>query len=88
MSYPVRAEGLVNRIIDTDYADDIAFIADTTTQAKSLLHSLEQAAGNIGLHVNANKREFTCFNLKGAISTLNGGSLKLVDKFTYLGSSI
>ena len=28
-----------------------------------------------------------CFN-QGDISTLNGGSLKLVDKLTYLGSSI
>ena len=29
-----------------------------------------------------------CFNQNGDISTLNHGSLKLVDKFTYLGSSI
>ena len=29
-----------------------------------------------------------CFNQTGDISTLDGSSLKLVDKFTYLGSSI
>ena len=29
-----------------------------------------------------------CFNQKGDISTLDGFSLKLVDKFTYLGSSV
>ena len=29
-----------------------------------------------------------CFNQTGDISTLNGTSLKLVDKFTYLGSSV
>ena len=29
-----------------------------------------------------------CFNQTGDISTLNGISLKLVDKFTYLGSSV
>ena len=29
-----------------------------------------------------------CFNQTGDISTLNGSSLKLVDKFTYLGSSV
>ena len=29
-----------------------------------------------------------CFNQTGDISTLNGRSLKLVDKFTYLGSSV
>ena len=29
-----------------------------------------------------------CFNQTGDISTLNGSALKLVDKFTYLGSSV
>ena len=29
-----------------------------------------------------------CFNQTGDISTLNGSSLKLIDKFTYLGSSV
>ena len=29
-----------------------------------------------------------CFNQKGDISTLDGTSLRLVDKFTYLGSSV
>ena len=31
---------------------------------------------------------FLCFNQRGDISTLNGSSLKLVDKFTYLGNSV
>ena len=73
--------------MDTDYADDILLLANTSIQAKSLLHSLEWAAGGIGLHVNA-KTEYMCFNQRANISTVNGGPLKLVDKFTYLGSSI
>ena len=32
--------------------------------------------------------EYMHFNQTGNISTLNGSSLKLVDKFTYLGSSV
>ena len=32
--------------------------------------------------------EYTCFNQTGDISTLNSSSLKLVDKFTYLGSNV
>ena len=32
--------------------------------------------------------EYMCFNQRGNISTLNSSSLKLVDKFPYLGSSI
>ena len=45
-------------------------------------------AGCIGIYVNADKTKFLCFNQKRDISTLNGGSLKLVDKFTCLDSSI
>ena len=75
-------------ITDADYADDIALLANTPNQAKTLLHSLERATAGIGLHVNAHKTEFMCFNQKGDISTLDGTSLKLVDKFTYLGSSV
>ena len=81
-SYPAKT------ITDADYADDIARLANTPNQAETLLRSLERAAAGIGLHVNAHKTEFMCFNLKGDISTLDGTSLKLVDKFTYLGSSV
>ena len=42
----------------------------------------------IGLYVNAHKTEYMCYNQKGDISTLDGTPLKLVDKFTYLGSSV
>ena len=75
-------------ITDADYADDIAILANTPNQAETLLHSLEQAVAGIGLHVNAHKTEYMCFNQTGDISTLDGTSLKLVDKFTYLGSSV
>ena len=75
-------------IMDADNADDVQLLANTPTQAESQLHSLEQAACGIGFYVNANKMEYMCFNQKWDISTLNGDSLKLVDKFTYLRSSI
>ena len=75
-------------ITDADYADDIAILANTPNQAETRLHNLELAAAGIGLHVNAHKTEYMCFNQTGDISTLEGTSLKLVDKFTYLGSSV
>ena len=75
-------------ITDADYADDIAILANTPNQAEILLHNLEWAAAGIGLHVNAHKTEYMCYNQTGDISTLDGTSLKLVDKFTYLGSSV
>ena len=65
-----------------------ALLANTPTQAKTLLHSLEQAAAGMDLHVNAHKTEYLCFNQRGDISTLNGSSLKLLDKFTYPGSCV
>ena len=74
-------------ITNADYADDIAILANTPNQAETQLHSLEWAAACIGFHVNAHKTEYMCFNQTGDIFTLDGTSLKLVDKFTYLGSS-
>ena len=75
-------------ITDTDHADDIAILAKTPNQAETLLHSLEQATAGIDLYVNAHKTECMCFNQTGDISSLDGTSLKLVDKFTYLGSFV
>ena len=80
--YPARI------IIDTDYADDIAILANAPAQAETQLHCLEQTAGGIGLHVNAHKTQYMCLNQTGDISTLGGNSLKLVDNFTFLGSSV
>ena len=75
-------------ITDADYADDIAILANTPIQAETLLHSLERAAAGIGLYVNAHKMEYMCYNQTGDTTTLDGTPLKLVDKFTYLGSSV
>ena len=75
-------------ITDADYTDHIAFLANGPAQIESLLQSLEQAAGDIGLYVNANKTEYMCYNRDGTISTLNGDPLKLVDNFAHLDSSV
>ena len=75
-------------ITDEDYADDITLLANIPDKAETLLHNLKRAAAGIGLHVNAHKTEYMCFNQSGDISTLNGSSLKLVAKFIYLGSNV
>ena len=75
-------------ITGADYADNIAILTNTPTQAESLLHSLERIAGGIGIQMNTNKTEYMWFNQRVDISTLNTGSLKQVDKFTYSGSSV
>ena len=73
-----------------DYADHIVLLANAPAQAKSLLHSLERAASGISLHVNADKTEYMCFdqNQTKDIITQTSSSLKLVDEFTYLKSSV
>ena len=75
-------------ITDADYADDITILEITPNQAERLLHSMKWAAAGIGPHVNAHKTEYMCYDQTGDISTLDGTPLKLVDKLTYLGSSV
>ncbi len=52
-------------ITDADYANDIAILVNTPAQAKTQLHSLERAAGGIGVYFNAHKRK-TCALIKQA----------------------
>ena len=61
---------------------------NTSILAESQLHSPEQTARGIGLYMNENKIEYMCSKLKVTFSTLSGGPLKFVDKFTYFGSNI
>ena len=63
-------------------------LANAPAEAEALLHRLELSAAGISLHVNAQKTEYMCFNQTGNISTVNGSTLKLADKFTYLGSNV
>ena len=79
---------LTETITDADYADDLALLVNTSTQAESLLHSPEQAVRGISLCMNSDKTEFMCFNQNGAISSLNDKPQKLVDQFIYLSSNI
>ena len=75
-------------IMDADYVHNVAFLANTIAKAKTLLHSLERASAGRGLHVNTHMTEYKCYNQRGDISTLKGGTLKLVDRFTFQGSSV
>ena len=50
--------------------DDIALLENTPTQAETLQHSLERAAAGIGLHINADKTEYMCFNINSWLATV------------------
>ena len=75
-------------ITNANNAEHITLLANALAKDENLLHSLEHATEDIGLNVNAHKTEDMCFNQTGDNSTLNRNSLNLVDKFTYLGSSV
>ena len=76
------------KITDADYADDLALLSDNSYNAQKLLHILEKSAAFIGLHVNATKTEYMCYNQDSTIETLNKTLLKQVDDFVYLRSNI
>ena len=75
-------------ITGEDYIDEIVLLTYTPALAETLLHSLERATAGIGLHINIVKTEYMCFNQRSDISTQNGSSLKLVNMFTYKGTSV
>ena len=60
-------------VITGSLDDDIVLLENAPAQAETLVHSLERAATDIGLHFNAHKTEYMCFNQKGDISTWKNG---------------
>ena len=76
------------KITDADYADDLSLFTNNIEEATKLLHSLEKAAGDVGLYVNAKKTEFMPFQQEGTMKTLKGENIKQVCSFVYLGSEI
>ena len=78
-------------VTDADFADDIALLAGSLSDAQALLSSLESAANCIGLYLNENKTEHMTLNTQDQefqIKTLNDKVLKCVDDYKYLGSYI
>ena len=67
------------KITDADYAEDLALLSDNSYNAQKLLHILKKSAAFIGLHVNATKTEYMCYNQDSTIETLNKTLLKKVD---------
>eukprot|EP00795_Rhopilema_esculentum_P015881 gene15881-7213_t len=70
-------------ITDADFADDLALISNNLNQVQTLLHNLEEAAGEIGLHINHKKTEFMIYNQPcGDLLTQSGNKLKQVDNLS------
>ena len=77
-------------IIDLDFADDLALIAEEIKDAQEMLTRLEKEAAKVGLHLNAGKTEVMIFD-QNAVTNLvasGGEQIKVVDDFKYLGSYV
>eukprot|EP00116_Pleurobrachia_bachei_P001801 sb/3462063/ len=83
-SRPIEAQ----RVSDTEFADDLALLADSTEQLGVLLREVEAVCGQIGLHCNLGKTEFLTEGIDnpGQLLSISGESIKRVDDFKYLGS--
>ena len=77
-------------ITDLDFADDIALISETISQAQTLLSRVEAEAAGVGLMANPKKTKVIIFNQNGDnnIRTSDGSILEVVSEFTYLGSLV
>ena len=65
---------------DANYVDDLTLLENTPSQVKSLLHNLEQTEALV--YSWTRMKQSSCFNEDGAISSLYGKLLKLVDQYT------
>ena len=73
---------------DIDFADDLALLANTIEEAEKLLHHIELAAREVGLHINAKKTEYMSINDAGLMKSLDDQIIKEVLDFVYLGSNV
>ena len=74
------------KVTDTDYADDLAVLADVLKDATFLLHSIERTAKEIGLNLSADKTVHQ--DASEGMMSLDGEKRKQVEDFKHLGSYI
>ena len=73
---------------NSDYANDLEQLANTPSQAESMLQFLDQLEGCISLYVNANKTEIMRFKPETNVFILSGKPWKLGNQFTYVTGNI
>ena len=75
-------------IADTDFADDIALLADAVKEAQELLTSVETECKKVGLGINGPKTKALAYNIENPqpLRIRDGSTLDYKDDFKYLGS--
>jgi hypothetical protein len=75
------------RISDLDYADDIALLSTSESEAQRMLSNVAAEALKVGLAINVSKTEFIATNFDTPVSiSLNNVPLNKVIDYRYLGS--
>ena len=79
----VKAE----KVVDTDFADDIALLADSVEEVQEILEEVEKAAAAVGLQMNEDKTKYLVKNIEDPtpVKAMSGKSIELVEDFLYLG---
>lgn len=73
---------------DIDFANDLTLLSNTIENAEELLHHIELAAREVGLHIDAKKTEYMSINYAGIMKSLDDQMISEVLNFVYLGSEI
>jgi len=78
------------RVSDVEFADDIALSTNNVKDAEILLKEVERVAATVGLRMNEGKTKYLVRNIEAPdpLESLSGGTIELVDDFSYLGSKI
>ena len=96
---PCPAELRGSRFVFTEggYADDLYFVAGTTTELEGILAKLDAVCAPIGLDISAGKTEWLWLSKtrgdneedgESATVSFRNALIKRVDQFNYLGSTI
>ena len=81
--------GLVNRLEDLDFADDLCLLSETHGHMQTKLKDLTNKAEKTGFKINIKKTTTLRINTsKTEPFTLRGESIEDVGSFTYLGSVV
>ena len=81
--------GLVNRLEDLDFPNDLCLLSETHDDMQMKLEDLTNETKKTGLTINVKKTKALRINTnKTDPFTLRGGSIEDVDSFTYLCSMV
>jgi len=78
------------KLVDLDFADDIALLDESVQNVQHFTSVLEEEASRVGLYVNPDKCKVTVSNTWSGTADIHvqGSTVEVIDEFCYLGSYI